>query len=81
VTVTNVSQAMARCRVLGAPAWLLVKPETFRLQPGAHQDVELVGRVDKVRGRRQEVPLTIALDGGPDQRLEVRLRVKGGLFG
>jgi tRNA A-37 threonylcarbamoyl transferase component Bud32 len=81
VTVTNVSQAVAGCRVLGAPEWLLVKPEAFRLQPGAHQDVELVGRVDKVRGRRQEVPLTIVLEGGEDQKLEVRLRIKGGLFG
>jgi tRNA A-37 threonylcarbamoyl transferase component Bud32 len=81
VTVTNASQAVAGCRVLGAPEWLLVKPEAFHLQPGAEQDVELVGRVDKVRGRRQEVPLTIALEGGEAQKLEVRLRVKGGLFG
>jgi serine/threonine protein kinase len=81
VTVTSVSQAVAQCRVLGAPEWLLVKPEAFRLQPGAQQNVELVGRVDKVRGRRLGVVLTIALDGGDDQRLEVRLRVKGGLFG
>jgi hypothetical protein len=81
VTVTNVSQAVARCRVLGAPAWLLVKPEHFSLQPGAQQSVEMVGRMSKVSGRKENVVLTIALDGGRDLRMEVRLRVKGGFFG
>ncbi len=81
VTVSNVSRAVARCRVLGAPEWLLVKPEAFALQPGAQQDVEFVGRVDKVRGRKQEVAVTIAVDGGQDRKVGVSLWVKGGLFG
>jgi hypothetical protein len=44
--------------------------------------VKLVGRVDKVRGRRQRVALTFALDGGHSRELEVRLQIKRrGLFG
>jgi tRNA A-37 threonylcarbamoyl transferase component Bud32 len=81
VSVTNVSQAVAQCRVRHAPEWLLVKPEAFRLQPGGQENVELVGRMAKVRGRKQEFSLTIALDGGQDQEVEITLRVKGGLFG
>jgi hypothetical protein len=82
VTVRNIGQAPSQCRILGAPAWLLVKPERFRLQPGEQQDVELVGRVDKVRGRRHEIPLTVALDGGRDLEVQVLLQIKrGGLFG
>jgi hypothetical protein len=81
VSVTNISQALAECRILGAAEWLLVKPEAFRLQPGAQQHVELVGRVAKARGRKQEVTLEVVIDGGEDQRIEVRLRVKGGFFG
>jgi tRNA A-37 threonylcarbamoyl transferase component Bud32 len=81
LAVTNVSQAVAQCRILGAPEWLLVKPERFSLKPGAQQDVELVGRVDKVRGRKQELPLTVALDGGQNRKVRILLRVKGGLFG
>jgi hypothetical protein len=50
--------------------------------PGARQQVELVGRVDKVRGRRQHVTLTFALDGGQSQGVDVLLEVKRrGLFG
>jgi hypothetical protein len=82
LTVSNPSDAAARVRVQGAPKWLLVKPEAFRLQPGGQQTVELVGRVDKVRGRNQRETLTLALEGGRDRQVEVRLRVKGrGLFG
>jgi tRNA A-37 threonylcarbamoyl transferase component Bud32 len=81
VTVTNVSRAGAQCRVQGAPAWLLVKPDRFGLQPNAQQNVELVGRVAKVPGGRQRVTLTIALDGGQDQRVEVKLHVRSGFFG
>lgn len=82
VTVTNLSRTTAQVRVQGAPRWLLVKPETFRLVAGARQVVKLVGRVDKVRGRQQKVRLTFAVDGGPDQAVEVRLKVKRrGLFG
>jgi serine/threonine protein kinase len=82
VTVTNISNATIQVRVQGAPRWLLSKPDTFRLVPGAKQAVKLVGRVDKVRRREQRVALTFALDGGRDQEIEVRLRVKRrGLFG
>jgi serine/threonine protein kinase len=82
VTVTNTSQTSAQIRVQGAPRWLLIKPHTFRLVPGAKQEVKLIGRVDKVRGRRQKVTLTFAVDGGPDQEITVRLEVKRqGLFG
>jgi serine/threonine protein kinase len=82
VTVTNVSQTPAQVRVQGAPRWLLIKPTTFRLVPGARQIVKLVGRVDKVRGRKQEVALTFALDGGMNQEVQVLLEVKRkGLFG
>jgi serine/threonine protein kinase len=82
VTVTNVSQAAAQVRVQDAPRWLLVKPEVLRLVPGARQQVELVGRVDKVRGRKEKVTLTFSLDGGPNQEVEVLLEIKRrGLFG
>jgi serine/threonine protein kinase len=82
VTVTNVSQTAAQVRVQGAPRWLLVKPGVFRLVPGAKQQVELVGRVDKVRGRREQVTLTFSLDGGSNQEVQVLLEVKRrGLFG
>jgi serine/threonine protein kinase len=82
MTVTNVGQTPADCRVVGAPRWLLVKPETFRLMPGARQQVELVARVDKVRGRKDKTVLTLAIDGQQHHEVEVVLRVKGsGLFG
>ena len=82
VTVTNVGRMSAQVRVQGAPKWLLIKPETFKLVPGARQVVTLVGRVDKVRGRKQKINLTFALDGGQDAEVEVRLEVKRrGLFG
>jgi serine/threonine protein kinase len=82
VTVTNVGQETAQVRVQGAPRWLLVKPETFRLVTGARQVVKLVGRVDKMRGRKQRVALRFALDGGQDRQVEVRLEIKRrGLFG
>ena len=79
--MTNISRAAAQCRVVGAPAWLLVKPEQFGLQPGVRQSVELVGRMAKIQGRKQQAALTFTLDGGQGQRVEVRLRVKSGLFG
>jgi hypothetical protein len=82
VTVTNISQTSAQVRVQGAPRWLLIKPETFRLVPGAKQVIKLLGRVDKVRARRHKVTLTFAVDGGQDQEVEVLLEVKRrGLFG
>lgn len=81
VTVRNAGQAEVRCRVLGAPKWLLVKPEVFRLQPGGQQDVQLIGRVDKAKDRKNNVILTIAPDGGASRPVQVRLQVKRGLFG
>jgi serine/threonine protein kinase len=80
-TVTNTGRAEARCWVQGAPAWLLVKPEQFRLQPGAQESVELVGRVAKIPDRKHRLALTIALEGGQDQQVAVKLRLKTGLFG
>jgi tRNA A-37 threonylcarbamoyl transferase component Bud32 len=82
VDVINRGGATAQVRVRGAPRWLLIKPATFRLVANARQAVKLVGRVDKVRGRKQKVMLTFAVDGGQDQTVEVRLEVKRrGLFG
>jgi hypothetical protein len=82
VAVTNVGRTPAQLRVEGVPSWLLVKPGQFGLAPGTRQVVELVGRVDKVQGRRQKVKVTFALDGGRDQEVEVRLQVRRrGLFG
>ena len=76
VTVTNTGRTPAQIRVQGAPRWLLIKPQTFRLVAGAKQAVNLIGRVDKVRGRRQKVTLTFAVDGGQDQELGVQLELK-----
>jgi serine/threonine-protein kinase len=82
VSVKNVSQKVAQVGVKGAPPWLLVKPKSFRLKPGAEQVVSLVGRVEKVRGRRHAFPLLFALDGGRNQQVEIRLQIKRrGLFG
>jgi serine/threonine protein kinase len=82
VTVSNVSQATAQVRVQGAPRWLLVKPVSFELAPGARRSVELVGRVDKVSGRSQRSSLVFAARGGSNQEVSVRLQIKRrGLFG
>jgi tRNA A-37 threonylcarbamoyl transferase component Bud32 len=82
VTVTNLSRATAQVRVQGAPRWLTVKPETFRLVAGARQVVKLTGRVDKVRHRTENIRLTFAVDGGQDEEVEVRLeKEKRGWFG
>ncbi len=78
VTVTNVGGAEARCRIRRAPRWLLVKPEEFRLAPGDSIQLEMVGRVAKVAGRNEQTELKIAVDDGPDQRLPVSLRIRGG---
>ncbi len=81
-TVSNISQGVAQVRVRGAPRWLLVKPGSFRLVPGAEQRVELVGRVDKVRGRKEKAILTLDLDDGRNQDVTVLVEVKRrGLFG
>jgi hypothetical protein len=76
VTVTNVSQATAQVQVQGAPRWLLVKPQAFRLAQGTRQKVDLVGRVDRVQGRKEKATLVFALAGGRDQEVEVLLRIK-----
>jgi hypothetical protein len=82
VTVTNVSQSTAQVKVQGAPRWLLVNPASFRLEPGKRQVVELIGRVDKVRDRRQKVSLVFAPSGGSSQTVQVRLQIRRrGLFG
>jgi hypothetical protein len=72
----------ARCRVLDAPRWLLLKPQAFVLAPGASQNVELVGRVDKVQGRKAKAAVSIVPEGGRPVQVEVVLRISGGgLFG
>jgi hypothetical protein len=82
VTVTNVSRTEAQVRLKDTPKWLLIKPEAFSLAPGARQVVQLVGRVANVRGRRQRVRLIFAVNGGRDQEIEVRLKIRrSGLFG
>ena len=82
VSVANRGQTPAQVRVQGAPRWLLVNPQGFRLAPGGRQAVKLIARIDKVRRAREEVSLRFAVDGGPDQEIEVRLRTKRrGLFG
>ncbi len=73
LTVTNAGQARAQVRVQKVPRWLAVEPETFGLVPGAQQVVEIRGRLDRVRSGRHEARLRIAVDGGPDQEVEVLL--------
>jgi hypothetical protein len=76
VTVTNVGRSTAQVEVQGAPRWLLVKPDSFRLEPGKKQVVKLVGRIDKVRDRRQKVSLVFAPRGGRNQEVQVLLQLK-----
>ena len=81
VTVTNPSQSTVEVEIKGAPRWLLVTPASFRLGPGKSQVVELIGRVDKVRDRRQKVSLIFAPQGGRNREVQVRLQIKRrGLF-
>lgn len=94
VTVKNTGDVPARCRVQAVPAWLVVKPEAFQLQPGAQQVLELVGRVDKLVGRttssvpepvaqggRRDASLAISVEGGQDRELPISVRIRGeGLF-
>jgi hypothetical protein len=82
VAVTNAGRVPAEVRVQGAPRWLLVNPQAFRLAQGERREVDLVGRVDKVSGRKAEASLVFAPDGGRAQEVEVLLRIKRrGLFG
>jgi hypothetical protein len=81
VTVTNTGSVQARCRVLGAPPWLVVTPEQFQLAPRARQTLELAVRADKVTGRRQETAVAIAVEGGQGREVRVRVQIRGLLFG
>ncbi|NIV36748.1 MAG: hypothetical protein GWN58_47125, partial [Anaerolineae bacterium] len=76
VTVTNVGRSTAQVEVQGAPRWLLVKPDSFRLEPGKKQVVKLVGRIDKVRDRRQKVSLVFTPRGGRSQEVQVLLQLR-----
>jgi hypothetical protein len=82
LTVTNTRQTMAQVRIQNVPGWLEVEPESFNLVPGARQVIKVRGRLDKVHSRRHEARLTLAVDGGADQQVEVLLESKRrGLFG
>jgi serine/threonine protein kinase len=81
VVVTNTGSVRARCRVLGAPPWLVVTPEQFELAPRARQTLELVARADKVPGRRQEVTVAIAVEGGQGCEVQVTVQTRSLLFG
>jgi hypothetical protein len=82
VTVRNVGGAAAQVRVGGGPRWLLIKPDSFRLAPGANQVVTVRGRVDKARSGKHGDRLTFAVAGGHEVQVDVVLEVRGrGLFG
>ena len=82
LTVANAGQTMAQVRVQNVPRWLAVEPEAFGLVPGARQVVEIRGRLDRVRSGRHETHLLLAVDGGPDQQVEVLLEAnRRGWFG
>jgi serine/threonine protein kinase len=76
ITLTNPGGVPVRVEVQGAPKWLLIKPERLRLDARGTQAVRLVGRVDKLRGRRYRVKLRIAVEGGQAQEVQVVLRVR-----
>ncbi|MBN1657256.1 MAG: protein kinase [Anaerolineae bacterium] len=81
VQVTNRGQAAAQVRIQGAPRWLVVEPAQFALVAGARQVVKLTARIDKVRGRKQQVKLLFVVDGGHDSEVEVELQIqRQGLF-
>ncbi len=82
VTVTNIGPTAVQVRVQGMPSWLEVRPETFLLVAGAKQVVKLVGQAGRLRAGEYKATLTFATGAGPDQAVEVVLRVRGGgLFG
>jgi serine/threonine protein kinase len=82
VTVANTGQMRAQVRVQDVPRWLAVAPQIFSLVPGARQVIEIRGRLDRVRSGRHQARLRIAVDGGPDQQVEVLLEAnRRGLFG
>lgn len=81
VTVKNRGGAPAQVRVRGAPRWLLIKPDVFRLAAGAEQVVKVRARVDKARSGKHGVRLTFAVDDGHDVEVDVALEVRRrGLF-
>jgi serine/threonine protein kinase len=81
VLVTNRGQEAAQVRVQGAPRWLVVEPSQFALVAGARQVVKLTARIDRVRGRKQQVKLSFVVDGGHDSEVDVELQVqRQGLF-
>ena len=77
IVVTNSALVQVRCRVVDAPAWLIVKPADFRLSPGGRQTLEMVGRVDKVPGSGQEATLAVAADSGQTCQVRVSIRIRG----
>ncbi len=82
LTIANAGQTRAQVRVQNVPRWLAAEPEAFGLVPGARQVVEIRGRLDRVRSGRHEARLRIAVDGGPDQQVEVLLEAsRRGWFG
>ena len=82
LTVTNAGPAIADCKVLGMPEWLIAQPAAFRLPPGAQETVRLELRPHKVPGRGQEIVLTVAVDKGQPQQIAASARIKdAGLWG
>ncbi|MBN1137929.1 MAG: protein kinase [Anaerolineae bacterium] len=76
LTVTNPSPAIAGCKLLGLPEWLIARPAAFRLPPGAQEIVTLELRPHKVPGRGQEIVLTVAVDQGRLQQIAAAVRIK-----
>ncbi len=80
--MTNAGPAIADCKVLGMPEWLIAQPAAFRLPPGAQETVRLELRPHKVPGRGQEIVLTVAVDKGQSQQVAASARIKdAGLWG
>jgi len=75
VTVTNTGLSPVRCRVLGAPRWLLIEPESFRLAVGSQQDIDLIPRADRLEGREGRAEVVVVPEGGPGQKIDVVVRL------
>ena len=80
LTVTNPGPAVADCKVLGVPEWLIARPAAFRLSAGAQETVTLELRPHKVPGRGQEIVLTMAVDKGQLQQIAAVVRIKDAGF-
>jgi tRNA A-37 threonylcarbamoyl transferase component Bud32 len=76
-TVTNVGQVMAQCDVRGIPRWLRARPRAFCLVPGARQEVEIGLIEQRIPGQKQQIVLTIALEGGQNHKVYVSLQMEG----